>query len=351
MAIEQAELKHAWVTEINGRLAAEGHYLIEEKERRKREANGGPLPTDQADLLTKSAENIKAARENLEREDFSTAWAEARRASRPLRILMRGLWDNASLAMVKANMHPDDVANEELLRTGRVKHKGGALLVPAVASAPLASFNMLPQHYLWIDWMKNGRFGRNLLPSGNFDDPDALEKAGWASAGYPIEGVVGKVTTVPWEKAPQARYIKMTVEPAEGRTIDELPPFLDHPPAAIRSPAVKVKAGQFLRISVLVQRRTESVPGTGGVLIRDSIGGEALQLSSTAAIPALTRVVFFRRAAADGDLTVTLGLAGYGEAIFDELTIERVEATAPAEAPDIARLPQPRRPAPSSPVR
>src|SRR5262249_52276404 len=51
MAIEQAQLKLDWVTETNGKLAAGGHYLIEEKERKKRATTGGPLPTDQVDLL------------------------------------------------------------------------------------------------------------------------------------------------------------------------------------------------------------------------------------------------------------------------------------------------------------
>jgi hypothetical protein len=113
---------------------------------------------------------------------------------------------------------------------------------------------------------------------------------------------------------------------------------------------VKVRAGQFLRISVSVQRSTSSVAGIGGVVIRDSIGGESLQFASTAAIPALTKVVLYRRAPADGDLTVTLGLAGYGEAVFDELSIERVEAAPGYEPPDIARLPRPNRSA-TAPVR
>src|SRR5206468_9511729 len=98
--------------------------LIEEKERQKRAKTGGPLPTDQVDLLVQSAANIKAARENLEREDYANAWSEARRASRPLRVLMRGLWQNAFEATVRANTPPEDIANEELIKTGRAKRVG-----------------------------------------------------------------------------------------------------------------------------------------------------------------------------------------------------------------------------------
>ncbi len=104
---------------------------------------------------------------------------------------------------------------------------------------------------------------------------------------------------------------------------------------------MKVKAGEFYRISVDVLRRLNSAPGRGGVIIRDSIGGEALQFSSTGPIPGWTKVILYRRAVEDGELTVTLGLAGYGGATFDDFKIERAESPADAIPPDIARLPRP----------
>ena len=155
--------------------------------------------------------------------------------------------------------------------------------------------------------------------------------------------------------------VKMTVEPEDPKATTNLPPFLDFHAAAIRSPGVKVRAGEFFRISAHVRRMIGSSPGAGGLVIRDSIGGEALQFVSSAPIPALTKVVLYRRASADGELSVTLGLAGYGEAFFDDVSVERVEsapspeaAPAPAaEAASVARLPRPRRPdvAPSSATR
>jgi hypothetical protein len=352
MAIEQAELKLAWVTDVNGRLAADGHVLIDDKERLKRETNGGSISTDQADLLLKAAENIKAAHENAERLDWENAWSEARRASRSLRVLMRGLWQNALTAMVRANTPAADLANEELIKVGRAKRVGETLILPPTSSPPLVAFNTLPQHYLWVDWMKSGRFSRNLVPSGAFDQPETLEKAGWTNQSYQYDGIRSKVTTVEDAKNKRRRLLKMTVEAAKSVPIDTLPPFIEQPAAAIRSPAVKVRGGQFLRISVSVKRAMPTPEGFGGLIIRDSIGGEALQYVSTEAIPALTRVVIYRRAPADGDLTVTLGLAGYGEAFFDEFKIERVEAAPAFEPPppDVARLARPRRPTVSPPT-
>ncbi|GAC1475619.1 MAG: hypothetical protein NVSMB9_28480 [Isosphaeraceae bacterium] len=341
MAIEQAELKLQWVTDINGRLAADGHFLIGEKEQRRRVASGGTLPDDQAELLNKAAENIKTARENAERLDWEDAWSEARRASRPLRILMRGHWTNAQEAMERANTPAEDLANEEAIQLGRARPIGLPQNVPTTASPPLVAFNTLPQHYLWVDWMKAQNFGKNLIASGAFNEPEGLEKAGWTNASYQMEGIQSRITTV--TNRPEGEgVLKMSVEPARKGGIDALPPFLDHPVAAIRSPAVKVEAGQFLRISVRIKRVLPTIDGYGGVLVRDSIGGEPLQFVSTEPFPKMTRVVLYRRAAASGELTVLLGLAGYGEAYFDDLSVQRVEsAQAPrVDPPGIARLPR-----------
>ncbi len=345
MAIEQAELKLRWVAEINGRLAADGHFLIDAKERKRRLDNGGSIATDEADLLRKSEEAIKAARDYAERLDWDNAWSEARRASRPLRILMRGQWANAANATERANTPAVDLANEDQIKLKRVLKVGPPLAMPATASPPLVAFNMLPQQYIWVDWMKTGGFGRNLVPSGSFDAPESLEESGWAQTDYHYDGVKSSVEFSPEGDNKPGKMIKITVMPEKKWGIDELVPFLDFPAAAIRSPAVAVRAGQFFRISVMVKRTRPTVEGVGGVVVRDSIGGDALQFVSNEAMPAMTRVVLYRRAPADGELTVTLGLAGYDTVFFDDLRVERVEAAAPAGAPGVARLPRPRRPA------
>jgi hypothetical protein len=350
MAIEQAEMKLQWVTEINGRLAAEGHYLVTDKERQKREKNGGPVSTDQADLIRKATENIKAARENADRLDWPNAWDEARRASRPLQILMRGLWDRGMEALTRANTPQDELANEEQINLGRYKPKGPPRIIPVAASAPLVSFSTLPQHYTWVDVMKSGKFGRNLIPSGSFEMPEELTEAGWTNESYAYDGIVGKVLTVPEnDKVDDGKKrVRLVVFKDEGRSIDSLPPYLDHPPAAVRSPAVKVRAGQFLRISMLVQRKWPTPEGAGGLIVRDSIGGEALQFVSNLAIPKVSKLIFYRRVPADGEFTVSIGLAGYGDAFVDDLTIERYGD--PPAPPDLAGLPRPRRGDPAPPA-
>jgi hypothetical protein len=70
------------------------------------------------------------------------------------------------------------------------------------------------------------------------------------------------------------------------------------------------------------------------VIVRDSIGGEAFQFRSSAPIPDYARVVLFRKAPAHGTFTVTLGLAGYGEAFFDDLRVEVIEEAPRYGEPD-----------------
>ena len=103
LAIEQAELMYQAAIEINDRLAADGQHLLTPEElKRRSDAGMVSRPTDERDLLARADASIKAAREAREREDFALAWAEARRAERPLRILMHGHWLKGYGAFVKA---------------------------------------------------------------------------------------------------------------------------------------------------------------------------------------------------------------------------------------------------------
>ena len=66
LAIEQAQIQRAWVAEIDYRLRLDGHPQ-----------------RDWADLIATADKLIKSARDALEREDYPTAWDEARRVARP----------------------------------------------------------------------------------------------------------------------------------------------------------------------------------------------------------------------------------------------------------------------------
>ena len=156
---------------------------------------------------------------------------------------------------------------------------------------------------------------------------------------------------MPSTKDKKKRILKLAVQATDKDRIDRLPPTLDFPLAAIRSPEVQVKAGQFIRISVDVSKPIYHPDGHGGVIVRDSIGGEPLQFRYNDVIIDLTPVVLFRRAPADGVVTVTLGLAAYGEAFFNNFKVEVVEGPGAARARRPRRRRAPRLPDPATPAR
>jgi len=353
LAIEQAELMLQAVAEINGRLNADGQHLITPDEL-KRRADAGIVarPTDERDLLAKAEASIKAARDAQEREDFALAWAEARRAGRPLRTLMYGHWVKAFAELTKA-------AGDSFPKPADRTAVPIPLLLKPVCCPPCIAFNTLPELYFWIDWIggKPGyKFGANRVPSGSFDDPKAMTEAGWVNMDHEIDGITARMATVPRDGNAPDRMIRMNVEPKNKEDLDNNLPFFDFPVAAIRSPAIKVEAKNLIRISVLVKRPIASAPGMGGIIVRDSLGGEQLQFRTSDPIPSFSRVVIYRKAPTDGSLTVTLGLAGYGEAFFDDFRVELVEADEVPGSPDVAELPanrtvrQPAPPDPSLPT-
>lgn len=318
LAIQQADDQLRRTQETHGQLLRDGHD-----------------PRDSADLLREAELVLGGARAAQQRGDLLAAWSEARRVARPLRVLMRQHFDDAFDALEEATTFPEDGSIE--------------LALDPVASPPLTSFNTLPQQWIWNDAAARLPLGANELPSGQFEDPadTALADAGWEDVGYQVEGLRSVVATVdgkPTDSSGLGRMLRLAVRPEEAEGADRIAPYQEHPVAAVRSPAVSLKRHQFVRISVLVRSERWATEG-GGVIVRDSIGGATLQYRQHEAMTEWRRVVLYRRAPADCELTVTLGLASsFGDAYFDDLRIERAvrageagEAPAPlAEADDSA---------------
>jgi hypothetical protein len=307
LAIRQARLQIDWVAETNARLVTDGHTVSEATE-----------------LLRLADESLRSAEERRAAEDFQVAWEEARRATRPLRLLMRMQWEQAVEALAVASGRPRENPNR---RPGSPRPP--RILAPPVASAPLLSFNTLPQHHVWCDWIRYGRFGPTLLPTGAFATatPESLNEAGWTDVGQHDDKAVATLRLEPEKGKPAGspNVLKLTVAPPDPKAIDRLATFFDHPPAAIRTPPVPVKAREFVRIRVKIRMPRRLPPGTGGLIVRDSLGSELLQFRTTEPIPDWTDLVLYRRVPADGELTVMIGLAGYGVAYLDDLRIDRLE--------------------------
>ncbi len=309
MAIAQARAELAETVEIHARLVRYGHDA-----------------RDAADLLAQAAETIKAAEEAREHEDFALAWSEARRAGRAVRVLKKSHFNKAWIGLTQMT---NKLAKDE-------DPKFPYPLTSVVASPPLTSWQTLPQHWLWMDMIRERArfFGENLVPTGTFEVKDIpeLAVAGLVDVSHQTDGV-----DVRYEISPDGGYgkgssaLRLLVKPKDldVKTIEKIRPFLDHPAVAIKSPPVEVYKNCLVRVRVLVRLTRALPPGTGGLIVEDSIGGEPYEFRMQSGVLQWTEVTLYRKAPKDGTMTVTLGLAGYGEAFFDRLRIDTL--TTPGE--------------------
>ena len=380
LAIRQAEIQYNAVSEVHERLKADGHGIRNEKDLKQRIKVGIEIkPPDAEDLLAESDKFLKNARAARDSEDYPRAWSEARRSSRPLRLVMFGYWQQA-LAELQETVTLKFNPKPPKLPPGTPKpYPPPPVLVTAISCPPGISFYTLPQLFIWKDWIEGQpgyRFGANRVPSGSFDAPDTLTESGWTDVSFQNDKIVHEISTAP-RKEPTApkppekkargkndevfedeviadsdRAIKMSVAWKNQEEFDTMgTPFLDFPLAAIRSPSIRVQANNLIQISVLVKRSVLAGPGLGGVIIRDSIGGEQFQYRNSDPIPGYSRVVLYRKAPADGTFHVTLGLAGYGEVFFDDFRVQVVEEDPRYRHsdPNLVQDPRRRTPTPSLP--
>ena len=147
---------------------------------------------------------------------------------------------------------------------------------------------------------------------------------------------------------PNDHVLMLSVAADDPKAVDQVQPVLDYPAAAVLSPAIPIRANNLVRISVLVRHPNANPSGKGGVIVRDTIGGEQFQYRSSEIIAGYSRVVLYRKAPADGSFRVLLGLAGYGEAIFDDFRVQVVEEDRP-HRPAQPGLVQSRRPGRATP--
>ncbi len=359
-AVRQAEIELARAREGLDRLQTGGHQIVSKEDLKTRSERGiTKPPPDAQDLLDAAETFLKNARAAIEEMDYTTAWIEAHHATRPVRTMMYGYWAQGMAEYRKAV--------EESINGKEIKYPDDAIhpypkppiLLLANSCPPAISFATLPQLHLWKDWitgLPGYRFGPNRIPSGSFDDPEALTAGGWTDVSHEYPGLEKKdrLRLRPREAAPrekrskdlkngakryrknEIRYadeevaegdqvLRMTVKATDKETLNQQDPYLDEPASAVLSPPVKVAANNLIRISVLIRQPYPTPGGRGGVIVRDTIGGEAFQFRSPGPIPTYTRVVLYRKAPADGAVRVLLGFAGFGEADFDDLRVEVIE--------------------------
>ena len=347
IAIKLAEIEYQQVANLNNQMTAQGIAV-----------------RNSSDLLEKARRMLLSAQDAMERQDYAAAWIEARSLGQPLRMVSRAYFDRAYRELVAA-IDPAEPTE------GSVQKRPRKLVLP-VALPPMVSRETMPQYAYWLGFIRGsqGAFGSNRIPSGNFDlSLQELGTEGWSDASHRMDKLesgmsidrsqgVGPVKTslklsVKPKQLPDrdkfevdGRFNAAAYKKAMAAVVDSISPIHTLPVVAVRSPSIQVKARDFVRIRVMVRMPRSQVPGSTGLIVRDNLGGDNLQFQTSGGLPQWSEVVLYRRAAVNGEFFVTLGLAGIGDAYFDDLRVEVLgdsDSTIP-EAIDRAEDPLARRP-------
>ena len=315
-AIRQSLAQITEATEVNRILASQGHTV--------RDAN---------DLLRKAGELYQSAIEAKERMDYALAWAEAKHVGRTIRHLQYQHFTKANDAMVRLT--------RQLAKAEDPKPPYG--MSSPVMSPPLTAFQTLPQHFEWLSWIQGSRgaFSRNLVPSGSFDlkQGKTLGEEGWVDVSHAEDDVTSKLEILEnagYGPKNSALHLVVTPKKTDAESLANTIPYLDHEALAVRTPPIPVHRGGFFRIRVLYRLNRQLPAATGGLIVRDSLGGKPYEMRLTDASPLWREITLYRFAPEDGEMTVTLGLAGYGDCYFDRLRVDTLtggEESEPSPTP------------------
>lgn len=284
---------------------------------------------------------------------YDKAYYDATRALRPLRVLMREHWHQATATLDLPSASPYGV-----------------------------SYFTLPRHWELARRVQAGRPGANLLPHGGFEfdaepPPGGVPVAalpGWSARTGSVEtdrvrvaaGVMSAAQAADKERErpPQKERTGLFIpsrpvpppeeayepKPELGRGVLRLEAKiperkdsngkavayrlpLERTFLAVDSPPVKLPPGTLVRVSGWVKVEG-SVSGTAdGALLYDDAGGEPLGVRVLHTSGRWKRYQLYRQVPASGQIAVTVALTGTGSALFDDLRVEPIQPGVPDPDP------------------
>jgi hypothetical protein len=301
------------------------------------------------DLLKSSARFHLAARQDFDAGLYDKAFDDAHRALRPLRVLARDHWAQAT-----------------------------ASLDTPTASPYAVSFYSLPKHWELVREMGGTRPGENVLPNGAFEPGAAVPKEGipvdrvpgWSARFNTLDRVDVAAGVVPADgladvapPRPEVQQLKLFQPSRPVGRADAKPPAPElgrgvlklevrvRPPApgpdgkvkadpgrplektylVADGPPVRAQPGTLVRVSGWIKIVGEIERTADGVLFYDDIGGEPLAVRLLNTGDRWKQFHLYRRVPASGTVSVSVALTGAGTAYFDDLRVEPLVPTTKAE--------------------
>lgn len=252
--------------------------------------------------LTKARTEMADADKALTAGDRASAYAAARRAIGPMEQYKRLRWEQAATTQNSP-----------------------------VVSPLVAAFDTLPAHWQLVDQLRLGQPSLNLLPGGECENLDAMRQAGWQTFAHPQPSVVGRVELSPVVSHSGHSSLHMQVVPA----IPQEPPTqVETPPIWITSAPVIARRGDIVEFRGWVRVPVAITGSVDGLMILDSIAGEALA-ERALKTPGWREFVLYRVAPRDGPVWITFALTGLGNVWIDDVTIQTISprGTGPTQMP------------------
>lgn len=193
----------------------------------------------------------------------------------------------------------------------------------SVVTTPLGvQMGSLPDHMRWMQRISTETATRgSLLAGGEFEDLPRLMQAGWRHFQHSQTGISTSVDLSP--DAPHGGQFALRLKAWAPNPADA-PYVVESSPLWVTSAAVPVAAGQAVMIEGWV-KMPQRLTGSGdGLLIIDSITGEALAERIEQA-EEWRRFRLVRVAPRAGSMVVTFALSGLGEAWLDDVAVQAVD--------------------------
>ena len=198
-----------------------------------------------------------------------------------------------------------------------------------VVSPLIATFDTLPAHWRFVDQLRVGRPGSNLLPTGDCESLDAMLQSGWRHFEHPQTGLVSRVELSPTVSHSGHFSLHLQVKPANPL---EPPTLVETPPVWVTTAPVAARRGEIIVMRGWIRVPTPITGSVDGLMILDSIGGEALA-ERALKTPGWRELVLYRIAAQDGPVWLTFALTGLGDAWIDDVTIQKIGPPAANQIP------------------
>lgn len=197
--------------------------------------------------------------------------------------------------------------------------------LPSPQTSPHAlCFQTLPDHWrLFNRLAKNPPVGENLLPSGSFEDRDAIASGWRCESAFRDESSEIRPSLGLFNPAAEGKLaLHLVAEPARPNQ----QPIVEEPVISIISPPVSVYSGQLLRITGKVLVPGPITSGVDGLMVYDSLGGSAgaVRFRKPSAGGHWERFELYRDVKESGDLQVIFELRGLGRAMVDDVQVRAI---------------------------